>query len=44
MGSVLILFSILSAFAIGYTMFRFIDVMIGKLEGSVSRETGRDVV
>lgn len=44
MGSVLTLFSILSAFTIGYMTFRFVDVMIGKLEGSVSRETGRDVV
>lgn len=44
MGSVLALFLILSAFTIGYTMFRFVDAIIGKLERSVSRETGRDVV
>lgn len=44
MGSVSTLFSILLAFTIDYTMFRFVDAMIGKLERSVSRETGRDVV
>lgn len=44
MGSVLVLFLILLAFTIGCTMFRFVDAMIGKLEGSVSRETGRDVI
>lgn len=44
MASITILFSVATSFVVGYAVFKFVDAAIEKLEGGVSRETGRDVV
>ena len=44
MVSIIILFLMAISFAVGYAIFKFVDVAIEKLGEGVSRETGRDVI